>query len=259
MTNATQASNSVEVRQLTLNVDRVLALTSEERYAYYMLGHMFNELMCLQKLLGYALPKHEDRRPMRLEPEMAQAMFLFRLAAGKMWEARVAVTRREMAKTLAQSFQPLNPDAHGRLVDWQRAVAKTGWLNDLRNQHSFHYAEYGAWKSIVHTDVDWLDDRVFMGERSGNTFYAGSDNLAQHWMFGQLDAKSPQAAVDPMIEALISLLGQFNAIVEGLLGAFIEKRLFDPRSAPCKVGAVTSPNFESVEIPFWTYMPSRSA
>ena len=55
----------VAVQRITVSSDRVLALSSEERYAYYMLGHFFNELMLLQKLLAFALPKHDDNRPLR--------------------------------------------------------------------------------------------------------------------------------------------------------------------------------------------------
>jgi hypothetical protein len=82
--------HSIEVSTLTIDATSVLKLTDEERYVYYMVGHIFNELMCLQKLLVFTMPTHDDDRPLRVQPEMAQALFIFRIAAGKIWEAKLA-------------------------------------------------------------------------------------------------------------------------------------------------------------------------
>ncbi|MEO8279752.1 MAG: hypothetical protein ABI564_08680 [Ideonella sp.] len=76
-------NRTVEMYALSVPLTAIKKLSDEQRFAYYLLGHIFNELMCLQKLVGFALPKHDDRRPARLRPELGQAMFLFRLASGK--------------------------------------------------------------------------------------------------------------------------------------------------------------------------------
>ena len=76
-------NRSVEMYALIVPLDAIKKLSEEQRFAYYLLGHMFNEVMCLQKLVGFALPKHDDVRPARQRPELGQAMFLFRLACGK--------------------------------------------------------------------------------------------------------------------------------------------------------------------------------
>ena len=116
-------SRSVEMYSLTVPLDSVKALSNERRFAYYLLGHIFNELMCLQKLVCFALPKHDDRRPARLRPELGQALFLFRLACGKIWEASKAIREnKELAVTLIQDILPRMPDGMSRLKALNAAI-----------------------------------------------------------------------------------------------------------------------------------------
>ncbi len=173
-------SRSVEMYALTVPLDAIKRLTHERRFAYYLLGHTFNELMCLQKLIAFSLPKHDDHRPARLRPELGQAMFLFRLASGK------------------------------------------------------------------------VDDVVFLGKKSGNTYYDSADAVAQAWMFEQYGAQDLRAAIDLLIEEMISLLRLMNSFLEDALGAFIAEVIMDRPSSPQLVGKVLAPEFERVAIPFWT-------
>lgn len=89
-------------------------------------------------------------------------------------------------------------------------------------------------------------------------FFAGSDSMAQHWMFGQLDAQDPRAAVEPMIDGLLELLGSFNSLIEDLLAAFVAKRLLPNRVEPVLAGSIAAPDFQSVQLPFWTAMPNAA-
>lgn len=249
----------VAVQRITVSSDRVLALSPEERYAYYLLGHFFNELMLLQKLLAFALPKHDDNRPLRQQPEMGQALFLFRIAAGKMWEAKLALNREVLSVVLRLSFLPLIPNGADRLKLWQRRVADAAWLKNLRDGHSFHYPAFKDWRPLLEGTGDWHDDEIFMSGESGNVFHAGADSMAQQWMFGQLNPENPRGAVVPMIDEMIKLLGQVNSLVEDLLGAFVTERLLGAGVVSESLGSVASPAFQSVSIPFWTHMPAKSA
>ena len=252
------AARSVEVMRLTVAANRVLSLEPEERYVYYLLGHFFNELMFLQKLLAFAIPKHEDNRPVRQQPEMGQVLILFRVAAGKLFEAKLALDKPTMSDVLVRSFLPLLESGSGRLEAFKQRVADSNWLKNLRNRHSFHYPRFDQWQHLVETHGEWSDDDVFMARQSGNVFYAGSDTMAQHWMFGQLNALDPRAAVEPMIDQLIELLRLFNGLVEDLLGAFVATRLLVQGQQPVAIGSVACPDFAGVRLPFWTAMPDAT-
>ncbi len=249
---------SVEMYELTVPLDTIKRLTDEQRFAYYLLGHTFNELMCLQKLVAYSLPKHDDRRAARLRPELGQAMFLFRVASAKIWEASRAVRdNKELASALRDDVLPRMPEGKERLKELNAAINGAKWLSPLRNGMGFHFPTFERWRTHVVPDESWVDDLVFLGERSGNTYYDAADTVAQAWMFEQFGAQDLRAAVDPMIEQMIDLLRVMNSFLEDALGTFIAEVIMDRPSKPTLVGKVLAPEFGRVSIPFWTAMPPR--
>lgn len=251
-------SRSVEMYQLIVPLDAIKRLTVEQRFAYYLLGHTFNELMCLQKLVAFSLPKHDDRRPARLRPELGQAMFLFRVASAKIWEASKAIREnKELAAVLREHILPRMTEGKVRLKALNTAINGAKWLSPLRNGMGFHFPTFDRWRTHVVPDESWVDEVVFLGERSGNTYYDAPDTVAQAWMFEQFGAEDLRAAVDPMIEQMIHLLRVMNSFLEDALGTFISEVILDRPSAPQLVGKVLAPEFGRASIPFWTAMPPR--
>lgn len=250
-------TRSVEMYSLTVPLDAVKRLTHEQRFAYYLLGHTFNELMCLQKLVAFALPKHNDRRPARLQPEIGQAMFLFRLACGKIWEASKAIREnKELARALREDVLPKMTVGKIRLKELNAAINSAKWLSPLRNGMGFHFPTFERWSTHVLPDESWVDDLVFLGKKSGNTYYAAADSVAQAWMFEQYGADELREAVDPLINQMIDLLRQMNSFLEDALATLIAEVIMEESSAPQFVGKVLAPDFERVSIPFWTAMPA---
>lgn len=186
-------------------------LSDEDRFSYYLLGHMFNELMSLQKIVGFALPKHEDqRRPARVRPEHAQAMLMFRLASGKIWETVLAINGKTLATTLRTLILPKMVDGQIRLKAVNIAIANAKWLSPPRNGMGFHFPSFEGWKAYIVPDDTWVDDVVVMGHQSGNTFYDAADTVAQAWMFSQYGPDNVKDAVDPLINEMIELMGLIN-------------------------------------------------
>ncbi len=251
-------NRSVEMYALSVPLTAIKKLSDEQRFAYYLLGHIFNELMCLQKLVGFALPKHDDRRPARLRPELGQAMFLFRLASGKIWEASKAIREtKELARTLREDVLPHLPDGMKRLKELNVAVSSAPWLSPLRNGMGFHFPTFERWSSHVVPDESWVDDIIFLGDKSGNTYYDAADTVAQAWMFEQYGAVDLRNAVDPLVGQMIDLLRIMNSFLEDALGVFVAEVILEGPATPEHVGKVLAPEFERVSIPFWTAMPSR--
>jgi hypothetical protein len=250
-------TRSVEMYSLTVPLDAVKRLTNEQRFAYYLLGHTFNELMCLQKLAASSLPKHDDRRPARLRPELGQAMFMFRLASGKIWETSKAIREnKELASALREDVLPKMVDGMNRLKELNAAVNSAKWLSPLRNGMGFHFPTFERWSTHVVPDESWVDDVVFLGEKAGNTYYDSADTVAQAWMFEQYGASNIREAVDPLIEEMINLLRLIISFLQDALGTFIEKVIMDVSTEPQSEGKVLAPDFERVTIPFWTAMPA---
>lgn len=250
-------TRSVEMYSLTVPLDTVKRLTHERRFAYYLLGHTFNELMCLQKLVAFTLPKHDDSRPARLRPEFGQAMFLFRLACGKIWEASKAIRENKvLASALREDVLPKMVNGKDRLKELNAAINNAKWLSPLRNGMGFHFPTFKHWRTHVIPDESWVDDFVFLGEKSGNTYYDAADTVAQAWMFEQYGAGDLKSSVDPLINEMIDLLRLMNSFLEDALATFIAEIIMDKPPVPQLIGKVLAPDFESVTIPFWTAMPA---
>ncbi|WP_143541736.1 hypothetical protein [Rhodoferax fermentans] len=252
------ASRSVDMYELRVPLDAVKRLSDENRFSYYLLGHIFNELMSLQKIVSFALPKHEDSRPARFRPENGQAMFMFRLASGKIREASKAIRmNKQLASTLHNLILPRMVDGQNRLVKLNAAIDAASWLIPLRNGMVFHFPSFEDWEPHVKPDDSWVDDYVFLGEQSGNTFYDGADSVAQEWMFSQLGHPNLREAVDLLIGQLVELLTEMNTFLEDVLGTFIAEVMLDGKGMQKHVGKVLCTQFDQVSIPFWTVMKSR--
>lgn len=251
-------NRSVEMYALTVPLEAVMKLTDEQRFAYYLLGHMFNELMCLQKLVSFSLPKHDDRRPARLRPELGQAMFLFRLASGKIWEASKAIREgKQLAKTLVQDILPHMLDGRRRLKKLNAAINAAEWLSPLRNGIGFHFPTFEHWGRHIIPDEFWVDDIVFLSDQSGNTYYDAADTVAQAFMFHQCGVTDPAEAVDLLIGQMIDLLGMMNSFLEDSLITLISKITLDSPAIRKPAGKVLAPEFKHVSMPFWTTMPYK--
>jgi hypothetical protein len=243
---------------LTVPLDTIKKLSDEQRFAYYLLGHIFNELMCLQKLVCFSLPKHDDCRPARLRPELGQALFLFRLASGKIWEASKAIREtKALAKTLREDVLPQMPDGEIRLKQLNIAINSAPWLSSLRNGMGFHFPTFERWSTHVVPDESWIDDIVFLSDKSGNTYYDAADTVAQAWMFEQHTAGDPKSAIDPLIDQMIDLLRTMNTFLEDALGVFICQVILKGAGTRQPAGKVLAPEFSTVSIPFWTAMPPK--
>jgi hypothetical protein len=252
-------SQSVEMFILTVPLSAIKKLYDEQRFAYYLLGHIFNELMCLQKLVSFSLPKHDDNRPARLRPELGQAMFLFRLASAKIWEASESIGKsKELAKALRKDVLPKMPDGLARLKALNKAVNDAPWLSPLRNGMGSHFPTFERWRKHVVPDESWGDDVIFLGDKSGNTYYDAADTIAQAWMFEQYGAVDLTTAVNPLIGQMIDLLSMINSFLEDALGTFIAEVILDGSVTQQAVGKVLAPEFKSVDVPFWTAMPAKS-
>lgn len=246
-------NRSVEMHELRVPIESVKALSDEERYTYYLLGHMFNELMCLQKLVGYSIPKHDDRRPARFHPEFGQSLFLFRLATSKVWEAIKKLRSKEVSNVLKTRILPSMTHGTQRLKELNATVDSASWLIAFRNGIGFHFPSLKQWENFVKPQSDWVDDSIFLGSETGNTFYDGSESIAQHWMLHQMDSTDDLNKADALIHQMIDLLKVMNSFLEDALGTLIVESLLKTE-VPRAVGKVSCPEFGNFHLPFWTFM-----
>ncbi|SCY13794.1 hypothetical protein [Nitrosospira sp. Nsp13] len=250
------AKHNITIKELTVPVSAIRKLSPHERYAYYLLGHIFNELMYLQKLTSFAMPKHKDTRAVRLGPELAQTLFILRIAASKVWEADICLTKHAVASVLKQTIFPLFPEGRVMLDTLQIKLKKAKWLSHIRNKLSFHYPKMEDWRDVTTPTETWEDDSILMGDLSSNMFYSASESIAQHWMFGRIDMSDPKIGVRPMIEDMADLLSLMCTLLDELLTVFLREIILDGNTEPKQIGKVSAADINSFAIPFWIHNPS---
>lgn len=253
--------SSVEMYEIKVPLAAIRKLSDEQRYVYYLLGHMFNELMFLQKLAGFSvstMSRHTDNRPARTNPEQAQALFLFRLTSAKVWEAVGALRKKEMSLVLRNDIFPHMPDGPARMKALNVAISGAEWLPEVRNGIGFHFPTFDRWKDFVTPTDDWLDDSVYMGSRSGNVFYDGSEAIVKHWMFSQKNNMTPADGIAPLVDEMIQFLTETTDFLQDVLGVFLSEFLLEDQGhgKAKKIGQVNAPHYQEVTLPFWVSMPA---
>jgi len=254
-----QAKGSVDVEKLVIPLQDIKNVSDQDRYSYYLLGHMFNELMCLQKLILYALPRHGDTRAYRRRPESAQAMFLFRIALSKISEVWKELKENSVLKsTFDTKIHPHWGEGNKRREALDAALGGASWLTKLRNKIGFHFPNFNQWEPYVKPNDVWEPDVIFLSRESGNVFYDAANVVAEHWMFSIYGAEKVEDAVDPMIVQMIDLIKLMSSYLEDALAVLIDKSILRDHDIRVACGPVVAPRFVDVQIPFWTQMsPSK--
>lgn len=243
----------IEIRKVVVPVESVRGLSEEQRFAYYLLGHIFNEIMTLQKVVGFAIPKNDDRRALRRNAEISQMFFMFRLSSSKIYEAQQVLNGKEMKLSLEELVFPAAPECRTMLKELNQAIGQATWLTRMRNGLGFHFPNFQKWKDYITPDESWVDDVIYLGRESGNTFYDGSASVAAHWMFDKYRDLAIKDAFVPLVDEMIMLLKMINNFVEQALGVMIDGML--PEEAEAEyAGRILGPEHDRVSLPFWTYL-----
>jgi hypothetical protein len=75
-----------EVRRLSLSANGLRALDPQRRYVFALVGHVFNELMLLQKWIHISRRAPEQPGPQE-DAAVGVTFFLLRLLSAKVYEA----------------------------------------------------------------------------------------------------------------------------------------------------------------------------
>lgn len=245
------AKGSVEVQEVQIPVSAIQALSEQQRYFHYLMGLIYNEAMCLRKLISFTVPSHGDQRAFRRNAELSQTFFLFRIACSKVWEARLKLTNGVIASVLRADVFPHWSDGQAELRALNRQIDKAKWLADMRNSVGFHYPELSQWRPFITPGPNWVDDTIFFGTEPGNQYFDASEQIVREQMFRSMPGTSPADQIGNLVEEMVSLLVDLNQFVERALGHFALAHLL-ANFAPKVAGRVVAPPLNEVEIPFWT-------
>jgi len=210
-----------EVRKLELSAEVLQALPAQERYVFALVGHIFNELMLLQKWI------HVSRRPPgnpgpQEDAAVAMSMFLLRLLSAKVYEALHddALAKPFVAEVLrAKYFGQVD----GLQAEWDATLAKheaIEWLGWVRNKGGFHYMSANQWAPGL-GDSMCTGAYAYTGKRHGDTYFHWAEMTASFPAMCHVNANEPFEGLRQMIDELGELLRAVTGCLARGLEAFI--------------------------------------
>ncbi len=219
-------ATTVELHRLDLSLPMLKALPPDELYVFALSGHVFNELMLLQKMVLTSLPKQsQEVHPFLQDAGVARAVFALRLLVGKVEEAVKALDKESVEVVLRNKVLALRP---GLAEHWDNALQKyrtMPWLNQIRNQRAFHYMSQGQW--LPHLTEELLGGAyVIVGSTYGNTLFQWHEVAAGVPMLKLVDPNDPlEGGLGKILEETGDLLSHLTSCLAEGLQAYMHTNL----------------------------------
>lgn len=211
------------VKRVTIPFASIMRLTEEERYALFLLGHIFNEIMALNKFAMMSNFKSQRKRSMAEKAGgVFNAMFFSRMLAGKLYEASEAIRRKEVSKFLREHCFPLlKSDGAAALREFNRAVSQSKWLNEARNGHAMHYptlVQSTAALTALKNGKAGFD--FFVGEKHGEALYWTSDAMAATAFAFEANSGDYRSGLNEIVDHLYGVSDLLLGLVGDSINSF---------------------------------------
>jgi hypothetical protein len=238
----------VELHKLILSADKLRGLLPFDRYVFALTGHVFNDLMILQKLVSVSKPP-SDLHPLDQDAAVGVTMFLFRTLLGKTYEAMDLLGSQKIASHLTTNYFSLVDGLEQRWNDAVVRFSALDWLREARNRHAFHYMKEGQWAPHI-TDDLCEGGSVVVGRTYGDTWFTWADAMASYPLMARVDPKQPFEGLGTMLEEAGRLLADLTNCLAQSLQAYMHEHLTDD-DALSEPTSVDAPYFGQFRLPYF--------
>lgn len=236
-----------QVQRLELSAAALRALDPNQRYVFALVGHVFNELMLLQKWV------HISRRPPgnpgpQEDAAVGITFFLVRLLSSKVHEALDVMTKKAVADVLSADYFG---KVDGLSERWDAVLAQHGnleWLGWIRNKGGFHYMNANQWAPGLE---DSMCDGAYIhtGKRYGDTYFHWAEMTAALPAMKHVNNDKPFKGLEQMLDDLGQLLsGLIECLARGLQAFLDASGVGGTLSEPVRFGA---PPFEPLALHYF--------
>lgn len=239
----------VDIHRLSLSATKLRGLDAQARFVFASAGHIFNELMLLQKLV------HVARRPPNVEGPVADAsvgvaMFMLRTLVGKAYEAMLTLRKDPVSQLLRKEYFGL---VDGLEQSWDAALdaaANLRWMSVVRNQGAFHYPNGNQLTPFL-SDEYCEGAYVLIGRRYGDTYFHWAEIASALPALSAVNAADPMEGLAIMIEDVGRLLGNLTDCLAQGLQAYMKEHLVDEGEGLDDAVRIEAPDFDSFHLPYF--------
>lgn len=237
----------IQLQVLELSAERLRRLSPRDRYVFALVGHIFNELMCLLKLTQATRPPPGSHE-FQMWAGVGQATTLLRLLLGKTHEALETLRRHSIDRHLRAHYF-----TEPRLLEpWEAALERferLDWLRDLRNRHAFHYMSPGQW-GVALGEEFCEGAKVIVGRRFGDTFFHWSDTVSSYPMLARVNPQDPIEGLGTILEESGELLISLTSALAMGVQRYMRDALTDA-DALGEAVAMEAPRLSEFHIPYF--------
>lgn len=255
-----RSHKKIIITGVEIPIEKIAALNDEERWAYYLLGFIANEMNSILKLLVLSLNSNGSEQRFRHMPELINSSILFRMAAGKSFEAMLQLRTREFRTVFSHVISKHLPNANNRWKEVNQAFNSATWLGRMRNGVIFHYPTLAEWKEITTPDDSWEPDEFYFSDGAADVYFDASEIVGQNWVLMVVGGGSPpktkmeaQVRYEKLIKDTVDLVGLLKAFAMDSLAVFIADHLFGGTPSVKTMGTVRGTNIEAASIPTWVF------
>lgn len=171
----------LQLERFEISHDVWNAESEETRYVVLLLGHIFNEVMTLQKLAIVSIPHPSDPETPEKIGRVSRTLFITRMLSGKLHEAKERINNPEMNSFLRERCYPHMPGGEGEKLKrkFNKMAGDCKWLSDARNAHAMHYPSPNDFRPAMEQMKASDHSYVFLRDRvAGNYLYQTSAEVA---------------------------------------------------------------------------------
>lgn len=210
-----------EVKRLELSANQLRALDPQRRYVFALTGHIFNELMLLQKWVHVSRRSPGNPGPQE-DAAVAVTMFLLRVLSAKVYEALHddALGKKAVSDVLRADYFG---KVEGLTEKWDAALVQyenLEWLGWIRNKGGFHYMKATQWSPHLGDEI-CEGAYIYIGKRFADTYFHWADMTAALPAMSHVNADEPFKGLEQMLNELGQLLGDVTECLARGLQAFI--------------------------------------
>lgn len=238
------------VYKIELSRDALFKFSEAERRAFLVLAHVDNENNALRRMVCWS-SDFSSGSPDFNNGQTAQLHFALRLWVGKLIEAYQAIARYYHGSKLSQEYSSLLPEAAcSALKVLKKLCAKSGRLNRIRNDLSFHYT------ADLNSPLAELEEPLEMYLQQpgqANTLFYFAEVLVARALAKEFpEDKDPYSLAD-LLKEVDEASKATHKFIEQFLLAVIKKyepEVWSGKARPVILGELKS--FNEVRIPWFT-------
>lgn len=248
----------IQVLQIPFPKDKLRAISTEERVALLLFGHVANQIAIMEKLLTFAT-NFESADQLEQRAEGLQIEMILRLMVGLLNEAQRAIQTRFNSSPLAKTYRDLlDEGGQNALADLNLQFSQS-IIQKLRTKFAFHHPSSDDIEKAFDLavgdpgmDSEW---NWYLSQHAFNSLFYFSDVVITHAVFEEIGEADWHKGQQKLMKEVTRAANNIKEFVLSFVKAVWLKHFGAELLANRVFEINDAPNATSVRMPFFVTVP----